>query len=182
MGPCPKKTRMTRGTLKKSSCRAGPGLRRASVAALVLLLGWDFPAVADSINLAGVVPAKSGVRLVQRQTSVPMDMRQPLRDFVLFSLVLQTNNRLGYTFSVLSDNARDHGNAALVDPQTGNAIPYSLKLGDQEVRFEDGKAVLNSDTAAKGSKSEDLKISTGSGAGSGAGQYGDRLTLVMSFN
>lgn len=174
---------MTRGTFKKSSFRARPRLRRASVAALVLLLAWDFPAVADSINLSGVVPAKSGVRLVQRQTPMPVDMRQPLHDFVLFSLVLQTNNRLGYTLSVLSDNARDKGSTALVDPSTGGSIPYNLTLGDQEIHFEDGKAVLDNtgNTANKGSKSEDLKISTRPGAAS-VGQYEERLTLVMSFN
>ena len=155
----------------------------AAVAVLGALPVWDAPAIADTINVAGVVPAKSGVRFVQRQTAVmPADLSRPLHDFVLLSLVLQTNNRLGYTFSVISDNARDRGGAALVDPDTGTAIPYSLKLGDQEVRFEGGQAVLNNDTTAKGSKTEDLKISTRPGAGSALGQYGDRLTLVMSFN
>jgi hypothetical protein len=149
------------------------------VIALGVSLAWRASAVADTINLSGVVPAKSGVRLVQRQTSVVTDSRQPLRDFVLVSLVLQTNNRLGYKLSVLSGNAQENGNAALIDPQTGSSIPYTLKLGDQDVHFRNGLAVLE-DNAAKVNKSEDLKISTHGAATSG--QFEEHLTLVMSFN
>src|SRR5690242_12242401 len=170
---------MSRCTHRELSRRARRPLGRAGVALLGATLAWTSPAAADTINLMGVVPAKSGVRLVQHQTSVPTDSRQPLHDFVLVSLVLQSNNRLGYTFSVLSDNAQENGNAALVDPSTGSSIPYSLKLGDQDIHFRDGKAVLDN-TAAKVNKSEDLKIST-QGAASG-GQFEEHLTLVMSFN
>jgi hypothetical protein len=160
---------------------AGIRLWRTAVIALGLSLASATPAAADTINLAGVVPAKSGVRLVQRQTAVATDPSQPLRDFVLVSLVLQTNNRLGYKLSVLSDNARENGSTALVDSETGSSVPYSLKLGDQDIHFQDGAAVLeNTPNNNKGNKSEDLKISTHGAASSG--QYEERLTLVMSFN
>jgi hypothetical protein len=171
---------MSRDTHRALSYRIRWPLRPTGAALLgAAALALAAPAGADTINLSGVVPAKSGVRLIQRQVTVPTDPRQPLRDFVLVSLVLQTNNRLGYKLSVLSDNARENGDAALVDAQTGTAIPYSLKLGDQDVHFHDGLAVVD-DTSAKVNKSEDLKISTHAGAASG--QYEERLTLVMSFN
>src|SRR5690348_17855294 len=101
---------MSRGTHREFPRRARRPLWRAGAALLGTTLAWSSPAAADTINLMGVVPAKSGVRLVQHQTAVPTDPRQPLHDFVLVSLVLQTNNRLGYTFSVLSDNAQENGN------------------------------------------------------------------------
>lgn len=170
---------MSRGTHRKLFRRMQWPRRPAGTALLGAALIWATPATADTINLSGVVPAKSGVRLVQTQTAMPVDPRQPLHDFVLVSLVLQTNNRLGYKLSVLSENARENGNAVLVDRDTGNAIPYSLKLGEQDVQFQDGAASLDN-TAVKGNKAEDLKISTHGGASNG--QYEERLTLVMSVN
>ncbi|MGE5538395.1 MAG: hypothetical protein ACM30I_07240 [Gemmatimonas sp.] len=160
------------------------GLRRSLLAcAAAVVACFATEARAETINLSGVVPAKSGVRLVQRQSVLPADLRQPLHDFVLFSLVLQTNNNLRYTLTVLSESARENGSAALVDQQTGSAIPYTLALGSQEVRFQDGKAVLETGSQTnKSGKSEDLKISTRPGSTMAAGQYEEHLTLVMSIN
>lgn len=131
------------------------------------------------LTIRGEIPAVSSIQLTQANVQLPTDLRRPVENAVITSVTERSNSRGAYTVTIVSDAAQSTGRPALVNPESGATIPYRLTYGDEELRFDGGRAVLERPTA-KASQSQAIAISTQPGAALVSGQYGDRLTLVLS--
>lgn len=131
------------------------------------------------LNIRGEIPAVSSVQLSQANVILPADLRRPLENAVITSVTERSNSRGAYTITIVSDAAQSGGRPALVNQDSGTAIPYRLTYGNQEVRFEGDRAVLTR-PAGKTVHPQSIAISTDPSATLPAGEYADRLTLVLS--
>jgi hypothetical protein len=148
-----------------------------------MLLLQPAPAAAGNtatITIRAEVPMVSSVHVQQTDIALSGDLREPVSDALLTQVQERSNNRNGYTVTILSDSARDRGHPALVNVMGMGAVPYRLTYGGEHLRFIGGQAVLSRASRTSGSAVKDMAISTSPAGDVAPGRYSDRLTLILS--
>jgi hypothetical protein len=155
---------------------------RGGVVGLALMALQPAAALAGGsavFNLTANIPATSTIRLAQASVPLPTDLRRPIDHAVITSITERSNSRGAYTVMIVSDAAQSNGQPALVNAESGAAIPYRLTYGDQDLHFDGDRAVIER-PSGKASQAQTIAISTQPNATLAPGKYGDRLTIVLS--
>lgn len=164
--------------------RSSPFLRRTSFAAVTATgifgaIGTSSAATSQKLQLVGRVLPHADVWLSQLYLGLTSHPAYSSNGFSLADLGVRGNGSK-FVVSLVSQSARQSGQASLVDSESGTAVGYRLTYGGAKIDFVRGEARLATSDGNAAANPRPLEIKMPSNTDLSHGRFSERITIVIT--